>query len=276
MVEATEHGPEWFEANRAFWDERVPIHVGSDFYRVQQFLDGEEQLRDFEIAEVGDVAGKTLFHPQCHFGQDTLCWARRGAAVTGLDFSPPAVDAARALAEQAGLDAEFVCAPVYDAVEAVGGRTFDVVYTGLGAICWLPDLERWASVMSRLCRSGGTFYLSEFHPVAYALDEKATEPELRFRHDYFAKVWHEELEGGDYADPSAVTEHDETWERLWTLGEVVSVIADAGFRIELLHEHETTLFKLLPFLEERDDGRYVLPEGLPSLPMMYSVRAVRD
>jgi SAM-dependent methyltransferase len=275
-VEPTAHGEEWFEANRAFWDERVPIHVGSDFYRVRQFLEGEEQLRDFELAELGDrVGGRTLFHPQCHFGQDTLSWARHGATVTGLDFSAPAVDAARQLAIDAGIDAEFVCAPVYDAVDALGGRTFDVVYTGLGAICWLPDLERWASVMAALCRPGGTFYLAEFHPFAYTLDEQATEPELRVRHDYFGKVWHDDTEGGGtYADLTAVTEHDETWERMWTIGEVVSAVADAGFRIELLHEHEGTLFQLLPFLEQRD-GRYRLPDGMPSMPMMYSLRAVR-
>ena len=221
------------------------------------------------------MSERTLFHPQCHFGQDTLCWARRGASVTGLDFSQPAVDAAVDLATRAGIEAEFVCAPVYDAVEAVDGRTFDVVYTGLGAISWLPDLDRWASVMARLCRPAGTLYLAEFHPVAFALDEKASEPELRLRHDYFTNVWHEDIETGTYADPSATTHHDETWERMWTLGEVVSAVAAAGFRIEFLHEHEGTLFQLLPLLVERD-GRYRLPDGLPSVPMMYSLRATRD
>jgi hypothetical protein len=126
-----------------------------------------------------------------------------------------------------------------------------------------------------VCRPGGTFYLAEFHPIAYALDEKATEPELRVRHDYFAKVWHEDIESGTYADTSAVTVHDETWERMWTLGETVTALASAGFRIELLHEHEGSLFQLLPFLTERD-GRYRLPDGMPTFPMMYSIRATRD
>lgn len=273
----TPAGAAWFETNRAFWDERVPIHVASDFYRVRQFLDGEEQLRDFELAELGDrVEGATLFHPQCHFGQDTLCWARHGARVVGLDFSEPAIDAARQLATEADIDdAEFVCASVYDAPEVLDGRTFDVVYTGLGAITWLPDLDRWAATMAAVCRPGGTFYLAEFHPIAFTLDEDVTEPELRIRHDYFSKVWHEETQSGTYADLSAPTSHDETWERLWTVGEVVSAVAAAGFRIELLHEHEGTLWELLPFLEERD-GRHRLPDGMPSFPMMYSLRAVRD
>ena len=276
MATPTEHGPEWFQANQAFWDERVPIHVASDFYRVRQFLDGEEQLRDFELAEVGDVSGLTLFHPQCHFGQDTLSWARRGAAVVGLDFSPPAVEAARRLAVGAGIDdAEFVCAPVYDAVEAVGGRRFDVVYTGLGAVNWLPDIERWASVMAAVCRPGGTLYLAEFHPVSNALDDEVTEPELRVRYPYFGHVWHDDAESGSYADLEAPTEHDETWERVWTLAEVLSAVAGAGFRIEWLHEHDTTLYPQFPFLEERD-GRFRLPEGMPSIPLMYSVRALRD
>ena len=123
----------WREANRASWDERVPIHTGGAFYDVESFKTGQERLRPFELEEVGDVSGKKLLHLQCHFGIDTLSWARRGARVTGLDFSGPAVEAARKLAREIGLDAEFVRSDVYKAREALGHRTFDVVYTGLGA-----------------------------------------------------------------------------------------------------------------------------------------------
>src|SRR4029453_3945653 len=131
------------------WDERVPIHVASDFYDVERFVAGPPPLRPFEVQELGDLSGRTLVHTQCHFGLDTLSLARAGARVTGLDFSEPAVAAARALgAERAGrtgIEAEFVQANVYDAVDALDGRRFDVVYTGLGALNWLPDIEGWAS-----------------------------------------------------------------------------------------------------------------------------------
>jgi 2-polyprenyl-3-methyl-5-hydroxy-6-metoxy-1,4-benzoquinol methylase len=143
---------EWRELNQAWWDERVPIHVASDFYALDEFLadPNASGLRRFEIEEVGDVAGRELVHLQCHFGIDTLSWARRGANVTGLDFSAAAVGAATDAAARAGLGdrARFVVADVYDAVEALGRRTFDVVYTGLGALTWLPDVPRWAEVVA--------------------------------------------------------------------------------------------------------------------------------
>src|ERR687889_2511855 len=127
---------EWREANRASWDERVPIHVSGEFYAVASFKDGQERLQPFEIDEVGDVTGKKLLHLQCHFGIDTLSWARRGAHVTGLDFSGPAVEAARDLTKEMGLEATFVRSDVYEAVRATGGKTFDIVYTGRGALNW--------------------------------------------------------------------------------------------------------------------------------------------
>ena len=146
---------EWREANRASWDERVPIHASGEFYDVAGFRSGQERLRPFEISEVGDVTGKELVHLQCHFGIDTLSWARRGARVVGLDFSAPAIGEARRLAAELGLDADFVRSDVYDAPGSLGGRDFDVVYTGLGAINWLPDIRRWAGVAAALVRPGG-------------------------------------------------------------------------------------------------------------------------
>src|SRR5215212_7059039 len=155
---------EWREANRANWDERVPIHVSGEFYDVPSFKEGQERLQPFEIDEVGDVTGKELMHLQCHFGIDTLSWARRGARVTGLDFSAPAVEAARGLASEMGLEATFVRSDVYEAVGATDGRIFDIVYTGRGAIIWLPDIRRWAEVVADLLKPGGFLYLTEFHP----------------------------------------------------------------------------------------------------------------
>jgi SAM-dependent methyltransferase len=272
-VSADERSGEWFAANRANWDERVPIHVGGRFYDVEGFVAGDgERLRPFELAEVGDVSGKDLLHLQCHFGIDTLSWARRGARVTGLDFSAPAVEAARSVAERAGLSdrSEFVEANVYDAVKALGGRRFDVVYTGLGALNWLPDLGRWAEVAAALVRPGGFLYLSEFHPLTSVFGDD----DLAVEHGYFHRpepqVWDEP---GTYADLEAATEHNRTYEWNHPLGDVVSAVVDSGLRLELLHEHDYTLFPRWPFLVKSGFDTYRLPEGMPGLPLMYSLRA---
>lgn len=164
-------GADYVTVNKALWDERVPIHVASDFYDVTGFKGGGQTLRDFELAEVGDVTGLQLVHLQCHFGLDTLSWARRGAHVTGLDFSEKAIEAARTVADETELQARFVVADVYDA-PAVLGETYDIVYTGLGALCWLPDINRWAETVTFLLRPGGFVYLAEFHPFADTLDDE--------------------------------------------------------------------------------------------------------
>jgi SAM-dependent methyltransferase len=259
------------DPNRAWWDERVPIHVGSAFYDVDGFRAGGSSLRPFEIEEAGDVAGKRLVHLQCHFGLDTLSWARRGARVTGLDFSAPAVEAARALAARAGIDAEFVQADVYDAVATLGGRRFDVVYTGRGALNWLPDVDRWAAVMAGLLAPAGRFYLTEAHPVANVFaDDSLTVTHPYFKPDGF--VWDDD--GGSYAEPDAATTHNRTIEWSHPIGAVVTALAAAGLRIELLHEHERTFAIGWPFLE-RDPGErlFRLPGDVPSLPLMYSLLA---
>ena len=263
--------PEWLEANRANWDERVPIHVRSGFYGVDVFLAGGDPLRGrpFEPEEMGDVRGKSLVHLQCHFGLDTLAWARRGATVAGLDFSQPAVEQARDLAERAGLAAEFVQSDVYDAAAVFGGRTFDIVYTGRGALVWLPDMTRWAAVVASLLKPGGFLYLSEFHPV----HEMLGDDDLVVRQDYFhtePKVWDEP---GTYADLEADTTNNVTYEWTHGLGEVVTAVIAAGLRLEFLHEFDYTGFPRWPFLEKTADEIYRLPAGMPSIPLAYSLKA---
>jgi SAM-dependent methyltransferase len=260
---------DWLATNRALWDERVSIHVASEFYDVEGFMAGGSSLRPFELDELGDVDGQTLVHPQCHFGLDTLSWARRGARVTGLDFSPPALAAARAIAERAGIDAEFVEANVYDAVQALHGRRFDVVYTGLGAIIWLPDIERWAQTMVELMAPGGRFYLAEFHPFTDVFGDD----DLTVSEPYFDDRPRLYDEPGTYADLTAPTVHTRSVEWHHGIGNVVSALAAAGLRIESLHEHEYTLSPRWPFLREDEDHRFHMPPDLPSLPLMYSLRA---
>lgn len=259
----------WRDANRDHWDERVPIHVSGEFYDVESFKAGQERLQPFEIAEVGDVLGKDLLHLQCHFGIDTLSWARRGARVTGLDFSAPAIEEARKLASELGLEATFVHSDVYEAVKTTGGSTFDIVYTGRGAILWLPDIGRWAEVVADLVRPGGFLYLTEFHPFIEVFGD-----DLSVEHDYFQdenpRVWDEP---GTYADFDAETSNNLTYEWNHTLGEVVSAVSSAGLIVELLHEYDFTKFARWPFLEKSGFDTYRLPEGTPRLPLMYSLLA---
>ena len=153
------------EANRKHWDEAVPIHVASTTYDVANFGKGRGRLRPGELGEVGDVRGKSLLHLQCHFGLDTLSWAMEGARVTGADFSEPAIEAARKLAEEHGIEARFVMSDIYDLPERLDGD-FDIVFTSYGALNWLPDVERWAGVAWHFVKPGGTFYIVAFHPVA--------------------------------------------------------------------------------------------------------------
>ncbi|MCZ4096113.1 methyltransferase domain-containing protein [Streptomyces sp. So13.3] len=280
------------ETDRARWDVgvspaggrgSVPIHTASESYDPDTFRAGQDVIRPFEAAEVGSVTGKSLLHLQCRLGLDTLSWALRGASrVVGLDFSEPAVDAARELAADLGLPpdrASFVAADVYDAAEAVPDSSYDIVYTGTGALCRLPDIVRWAETAASLVAPGGFLYLAEFHPLTDALDDESGS---RIAHDYFTRdAWVDEAPG-TYADFDAPTVNNRTVEWAHTLGDVVTAIAATGLRLEFLHEHDATLFQRFGTLERdgqgssgRGDGFYRHPPGTPRVPLMYSLRASR-
>jgi SAM-dependent methyltransferase len=263
--------------NRKLWDAWTPIHTSGSFYDVQRFRDDPADVRiePWERAEVGDVTGKTLLHVQCHFGLDTLSWARLGAAqVTGVDFSEPAIAFARELAGEAGLAdrARFVVSDVYHLPGPLQGETFDVVYTGRGAVCWLPDLEPWARAIATFVRPSGFFYMHEGHPVMWALDDERRLGEVRLGFDYWGGETISFPVEGSYADETA--EVDAEVEHGWnhSLGEIVTALADHGLRIELLDE-KRLLDWPQPFLEERD-GHWTWPDSTGgTLPLMYSLRA---
>jgi len=256
--------------NRAFWDERVPIHVGSAYYDVDGFRAGAGGLYDFEVEQVGPVEGRDLVHLQCHFGLATLDWARRGARVTGLDFSPAAIAAARGLAQDLGLDARFEVGDVYDA-PAILGATYDVVHTGLGALCWLPDIDRWAQVVAALVRPGGFLHLSEFHPVAEIMADEALVPEF----PYFSEEPIPWEQGGSYADPEAATSANRTVEWIHPLHRVIGALLAAGLVLETFVEHPHAVYQRFPFLERVAPGDHRFPQGMRGIPLMYSLRARR-
>jgi len=260
------------EPNCLLWDERVGHHRRSAFYDADGFVAGtHDPLRDFELEELGDVAGLDLVHLQCHFGLDTLAWARRGARVTGLDFSGTGVEAAREIAAAAGLEATFVQADVHDAVDALGAHRFDVVYTGFGALNWLPDVAAWAQVVSGLLRPGGRLYLAEFHPFTDVFDWQ----ERVVARSYFDRSAQHDDSEGTYTDtdPDARFEHTASVEWQHPLGDVVTAVAGAGLVVRALREHDVTLYPRWPDLEADERGIHRLPAGEPSLPLVYTLLA---
>src|SRR6059058_2117839 len=211
----------YLQANRALWDEWTGINYRSDFYKVEAFKAGQNRLRDYEMEEIGPVEGKSLLHLQCHFGLDTLSWARLGARVTGVDFSPEAIKLARSLADEIGLHARFVCADLYGLPGALDER-FDVVFTSYGVLFWLKDLARWAQIVARFLKPGGTFYVVELHPFINLFDNEDDVTGFRVRWPYFHAAGPVAVEThGTYADPQA-DYHSVEYSWGFGLGEVIN------------------------------------------------------
>jgi SAM-dependent methyltransferase len=249
----------YFEMNRIGWDRRAEVHIGSRFYDVSGFISGATSLREIERAELQEVAGKTLLHLQCHFGLDTLSWAREGAMCTGVDISPVAIAKARELAAQTGLSAQFVCSDVYG-YGAAPGESFDIVFTSYGALCWLPDLRRWAQVVASKLAVGGRFYMVEFHPVHDLLDGYA----------YFTRPAPDIEEEGTYTENGAgATARLATWGH--PLSSVVDALVGAGIRIERMREFPYSPYDCFEGMEERTPGRFYLSHKGNDVPMVYSI-----
>lgn len=256
-------------ANRAMWDERVDLHVESDLYNVPGFLAGQCRLRDFEPDELGSVEGRTLLHLQCHFGLDTLSWARRGAIVTGIDFSEPAIEAARKIARHADIPATFEVCDVYETAATLD-RTFDIVYTGLGALCWIPNLDAWAREIVRLLVPGGTFYMSEFHPFTDVFGED----DLAVTESYFddGRPFRDET-SGTYSDRSAKTSNNLSYSWTHPLSRVITALLKVGLTLDSFAEHDYTVFPRFTALSAAPGTDvFRFPEGHPRLPLMYSIQ----
>lgn len=274
---STEEHARLMRANQANWDARTPVHLASRFYGLDQDLDPARWFAPFEWADLGDLTGRDVLHLQCHLGTETIALARRGARAVGLDFSAASVAAARDLAAKAGADIDYVRANVYDAVAALGRERFGVVYTGKGALCYLPDLPRWAGVVAELLRPGGQLYLVEFHPLLNCLGPKPAPgegPELLLRHDY--------LGGGGpvhrdathtYTDGPAVEGATDSFEWMHGIGEVVTALTQAGLTIERLHESDELPWQRWPQMVPTASGWWRLTE--PRIPLLYGLLARR-
>lgn len=259
----------FFKENKELWDGWTEIHKKSASYDVEGFKNDKSSLKSIEKAELGDVSGKEMLHMQCHFGLDPLSWARLGAKVTGVDFSPRAIEFAISLKDELGIEADFVCSNMYDLDQAVNKR-FDIVFTSYGVLCWLPDLEKWAQTIHKHLKNGGTFYIIEFHPLLSMFGDDGS-----FKYPYFHSEQPMEFDcQGSYADPNAEFVH-KSYEWSHSLGDIVTYLITAGLTIEFLHEFPFTICGDHPFLVQGADGLWRHKDKNVKIPMMFSIKAKR-
>ena len=268
---------QYMESNRRNWNERTPVHASSDFYDVEGFKAGATSLLSIELEEVGDVKGKSLLHLQCHFGMDTLSWARLGANVTGADFSEEAIDQARSLSDELGIEAQFALSNVYDLPDVLEAQ-YDIVFTSYGVLIWLPDLTRWAEVIAHFLRPGGFFHIVDGHPFSHVLYDEDDATDLRPYYTYSMSVANpiESGPGPTYTVGSPMLTSG-TYEWNHSVADIVNSLISAGLTIEFFHEFHFAPWQAFPMMEKGDDGWWRLPadEGRDSVPMLFSLKAAK-
>lgn len=263
--------------NLAAWDERAPAHARAAGYKVQSFLDDPRYISDvvsFDVPRLGRIKGLTGLHLQCHIGTDTISLARLGATMTGLDFSGASIAEATRLAEATGASVDFVQADAYDAAKVLGKERFDFVFTGIGALCWLPDVRLWAKVIHALLKPGGFLFIREGHPMMWTIDEQV-EDAIVVHYPYFETTEPTtDDHDGSYleTDTTFAASVSHSWNH--GLGETVMALLDTGMELELLEEHDSCPWEALPGkLVEDEHGEWRLIEGRERLPMTYTLRA---
>jgi SAM-dependent methyltransferase len=271
---------DYLTVNRTTWDERAPAHAASPGYAFDRFLADPDFLShvvQFDLPRLGDVEGARGVHLQCHIGTDTISLARLGASMTGVDFSPAALAEARRLNEQLGLDVRFVESDVYSVLDVLEPASYDLVFTGIGALCWLPDIRRWAQVVAGLLRPGGRLFLREGHPVLSSVADPRPDGLLVVEWPYFERpeptVWDE---GGTYVETEVVFSHNLVHEWNHGLGEIVSALLDNGMQLTMLVEHDSVPWEAFPgMMTKLDLDEWQLTDHPERLPHSYTLQAVR-
>jgi len=259
----------YFEVNKSLWNGKTEIHVNSDFYDVESFKKGKTSLNFIELEAMGDVKGKSLLHLQCHFGQDTLSWARLGAKATGVDISDKAIEYAKSLNDELNIDARFIYSNVYD-LDKVLDEKFDIVFTSYGITCWMPDLNKWAKIISRYLKPGGTFFIVEFHPVVCMFENNYSE----IKYSYFNSGMVCEVNQGTYADWNADFTH-ETCEWSHSLADVFSALIKEGLSIEEFKEYPFSCYNCFNNLDQDEKGLWHIKDMDDKIPVMYSIKATK-
>lgn len=259
----------YFDVNKNTWNEKVKVHSKSEMYDIEAFKEGKSSLMPYELETLGNVSGKSLLHLQCHFGQDTLSWSRMGAKCVGVDLSDEGINLAKSLNADLNLDAEFVCCNVLDTSKHID-QQFDIVFTSYGVIGWLPDLKPWGQMIAERLKSGGIFFIAEFHPIVWMFDYLENPPSLKYGYMQ-DEVIYEEYEG-TYADESSnMISKEYGWNH--GLGEVISALTEAGLRIEYLKEYDESPYDVLPNLIKTESGMYVTKDKL--YPLIFTLKATK-
>ena len=256
----------YFEVNKATWNQKVEAHTASDFYDLEGFTKGRSSLQSFELEALGDVNGKSLLHLQCHFGQDTLSWARMGAQCTGVDISDKGIAFAKALSKKIQTPARFVCCNVLDTSAHISEH-FDIVYTSYGTIGWLPDLAPWALMIAQRLKKGGTFYIVDFHPIVWMFDYTSGKPLMRYGYNQ-EEVIYEEYQG-TYADTeNQMTSKEYGWNH--GMAEIITALLEAGLQLDFFREHHESPYDILPDLLQKENGHYVTSDRL--YPLLFELQ----
>ena len=258
---------DWVAANRAGWNLRTPVHLQSSFYDLEGWKAGRTSLQAIELEEMGLVAGRSLLHLQCHFGQDTLSWARLGASVVGCDLADVAVESARALAQELALPARFVCCNLYDLPTQLEEK-FDIVFTSYGSIGWLPDLTAWAGVVKHFLKPGGFFYMVDFHPVVWMFDSEFKKIEYAYHNTGPIATDN----SGSYTDRDAdIHYRDYGWNH--SLSEILNSLLGQGLRLDFLNEFPYSPYSVFSPCVRGADGNYRIAGMEDKIPMIYSLKA---
>jgi len=262
----------YLETNKKRWDQLALEHKDSPFYDLEGFKAGKERLRSIELEELGDVRGKSMLHLQCHFGLDTMAWARRGARATGVDFSSRAIDLAREISSDLDIPAEFICSDIYRLPEVLS-KTFDIVFTSYGVLHGLPDIRRWGEVVARYTRPGGIFYIVEDHPM-FRTFRPIPGNAFRAERKYFHSTTPQRIQSqGSYATGDKGTAGESfIWDH--SLADILNALIEAGLQIAFLHEFPYAARAKFPFMEQGEDGWWRLPaEQHGIIPFLFSLKA---
>lgn len=257
----------YLEINKLSWGNRLASHLSSDFYDLPGFLAGNSSLNSIELDLLGDVKGKSILHLQCHFGQDSISLSRLGAKVTGVDFSTQSIEKGRELAAQTNCDTQFVCSDIYDLPNHLDQK-FDIVYTSYGTISWLPDLDKWAGVISQFLKPSGQFVFVEFHPVIWMFDDDLN----KIAYHYFNVQPIAEEEEGTYADRNAdIKQKYICWNH--SISEVTNSLTAKGLQLKTLNEYDYAPYSFVQHCEEFEPNKYRIAHWGNKVPMVYSVVA---
>lgn len=278
---------QYLDANRQMWDDWAETHLkGNEMYPVQQFLAGETGWESNLPDDIGSVKGKSILHLQCHFGMDSLMWARRGATVTGVDFSETAIHGAKAINKQLNLDAEFIQSNIYD-LPKVLDATFDIVLTYYGVLPWLPDLVRWAEICAHSLKPGGFFYVADSHPFLDMIEGgDPAHPDPFLGYSYFRGDKPLEHQSGTttYADPDAKLVNRVNYQWKHRMGDIITAFTQSGLSVEYVHEYPYTFCDLFDWpeggikgrMEQDENGWWWMVGKKEFIPLMFSLKARKD